>query len=157
MAVYEKSHPAALGSGLLVGFVVTAIFVVEIVSRHTTPDNVMDGILRAAEWTLNGLRLSSDYSAYFLRFPAIWHMSPSWRELHRGRLCHSDSASLVLREKPGLVREFAEVVCVKFCKSVQGPPGWKGFVFFSRLAENAYGFAFTDGVFVGPWPVQDEQ
>jgi hypothetical protein len=39
-----------------------------------------------------------------------------------------------------------------------GPPRLEGVrFFFSRLAENAYGFAFTDGVFVGPWPVQDEQ
>jgi hypothetical protein len=58
MGVYDKSHPGALGPGLLAVFVVTAIFVVEIISRHTTPGNVMDGILRAAEWTLAGLRLS---------------------------------------------------------------------------------------------------
>ena len=58
MAGFEKSHPGALLPGLLVGFVVTIIFVVEIIPRHTTPEYVIDGILRAAEWTLAGLELS---------------------------------------------------------------------------------------------------
>jgi hypothetical protein len=57
-----------------------------------------------------------------------------------------------------LKRLSASKSCVRqVLQKRSGPPAGRGSFFFSRLAENAYGFAFTDGVFVGPWPVQDEQ